>query len=207
MDGLLILGTGILAEEFFALAEHAGIPVAGFVENLDRNKADTSLCDRPIVWVDDVPRGARCVCALSTTKRILFISQLEGRVEYVNLVHPSSIILPRTTLGEGTIVSCGVIIASNSLLGKHIFLNRGVRIGHHSRIGDFVTIQPGANIAGKTEIGDSTYIGMGAVIIERLRIGRESIIAAGAVVTKDVPDHVLVAGNPAVIKKENIDAK
>lgn len=207
MDGLFILGTKVLAEEFFALAEHADIPVAGFVENEDRNKAGTSLCDRPIVWVDDVPIGARCVCALSTMTRRFFISQLEGRVEYVNLVHPSSIILPRTTLGEGTIVSCGVIIASNSLLGKHIFLNRGVRIGHHSRIGDFVTIQPGANIAGKTEIGDSTYIGMGAVIIERLRIGRESIIAAGAVVTKDVPDHVLVAGNPAVIKKENIDAK
>jgi sugar O-acyltransferase (sialic acid O-acetyltransferase NeuD family) len=207
MDGLFILGTKVLAEEFFALAEHAGIPVAGFVENEDRNKAGTSLCDRPILWVDDVPRGARCVCALSTMSRRFFISQLEGRVEYVNLVHPSSIILPRTTLGVGTIVSCGVLVASNATIGKHVFLNRGARVGHHTRIGDFVAIQPGANIAGMIEIGDATYIGMGAVIIERLKIGRESIIAAGSVVTKDVPDHVLVAGNPAVIKKENINPR
>jgi sugar O-acyltransferase (sialic acid O-acetyltransferase NeuD family) len=207
MGELYILGTKVLAEELFAVAEHAGIAVAGFVENEDKNKAGTLLCERPIIWVDEVPRGARCVCALSTMKRRFFISQLEGKVEYVNLVHPSSIILPRTTLGEGTIVSCGVIIASNAKVGRHVFLNRGVRVGHHTSIGDFVAIQPGANIAGMIEVGDATYIGMGAVIIERLRIGRESIIAAGAVVTKDVPDHVLVAGNPAIIKKENIDAK
>jgi sugar O-acyltransferase (sialic acid O-acetyltransferase NeuD family) len=207
MDGLFILGTKVLAEEFFALADHAGIPVSGFVENEDRNKAGTSLCDRPIIWVDDVPEGARCVCALSTMTRRFFISQLEGRVDYVNLIHPSSIILPRTTLGEGTIVSCGVIVASNATIGRHVFLNRGARVGHHTKIGDFAAIQPSANIAGMVEVGDATYIGMGAVIIERLRIGRESIIAAGAVVTKNVPDHVLVAGNPAVIKKENIDAK
>lgn len=207
MKDLFILGTKVLAEELFAVAEHAGIPVAGFVENQDRNKAGTSLCGRPILWVDDVPGGARCVCALSTMKRRRFIDQLEGRVEFANLVHPSSIVLPRTTLGEGAIVSCGVIVASNSTLGRHVFLNRGVRVGHHTRIGDFAVIQPGANIAGLIEVGEEAFVGMGAVVIERLRIGRGSIIAAGAVVTRDVPDRVMVAGNPAVIKKENIDPR
>ena len=207
MNGLYILGTKFLAEEFVALAEHAGIPVAGFVENEERSKAGTRLCDRPVIWVDDVPAGARCVCALSTMTRKRFISQLEGRVEFGNLVHPSSIILPRTTLGEGTAVSCGAIIASNATIGRHVFINRGVRIGHHARIGDFVVIQPGANIAGLGEVGEGTCIGMGAIIIERLKIGRGAMIAAGAVVIEDVPDHVLVAGNPAVIKKENIDVR
>jgi len=33
-------------------------------------------------------------------------------------------------------------------------------------------------------------------------IGRNAVVAAGAVVTKDVPDNVVVGGNPAkVIKK------
>ncbi|MEN6475596.1 MAG: acetyltransferase [Syntrophaceae bacterium] len=207
MNKLFILGTKVLAEEIFAVAEHAGVAVAGFVENEEREKAGTSLCGRPIMWVDDVPDGARCVCALSTMKRRRFIDQLEGKVEFTNLVHPSSIVLPRTTLGEGTIVSCGVIIASNATIGRHVFLNRGARVGHHTRIGDLVVIQPGANIAGLIEVGDETFVGMGAVLIERLRIGKGSIIAAGAVVTKDVPDHVLVAGNPAVIKKENIEPR
>ena len=80
-------------------------------------------------------------------------------------------------------------------------------MGHHTRIADFVTIQPGANIAGLVEIGEASYVGMGAIVIERRKIGKGVTIAAGSVVTRDVPDHALVAGNPAVIKKEGIEAK
>ena len=35
-----------------------------------------------------------------------------------------------------------------------------------------------------------------------IKVGNFSIIAVGYVVTKDVPSGVLVAGNPAVIKKK-----
>lgn len=34
-------------------------------------------------------------------------------------------------------------------------------------------------------------------------IGNRVIVAAGSVVVHDVPDDVMVAGNPAVIKKKN----
>jgi acetyltransferase-like isoleucine patch superfamily enzyme len=42
---------------------------------------------------------------------------------------------------------------------------------------------------------------MSAVVLERLTIGRGVTIAAGAVVRRDIPDHALVAGSRAVIKK------
>jgi acetyltransferase-like isoleucine patch superfamily enzyme len=42
---------------------------------------------------------------------------------------------------------------------------------------------------------------MGANIIQNITIGANSIIAAGSTVIKDVPDNVLVAGIPALIKK------
>lgn len=41
-----------------------------------------------------------------------------------------------------------------------------------------------------------------AIILPGVTIGRESVVAAGAVVTKSVPDHVLVAGVPAKVKKK-----
>jgi acetyltransferase EpsM len=144
---------------------------------------------------------------LSTTKRRLFINQVEGKAVFTNLVHPSSTILPGGSLGEGTVISTGVLIASQTSIGRHVFINRGARIGHHTRIENFVTIQPGANIAGVIEIGEASYIGMGAIIIERRKIGKGVTIAAGAVVTQDVPDQVLVAGNPAVIKKKGIEPR
>ena len=38
----------------------------------------------------------------------------------------------------------------------------------------------------------------------RMTIGKNAVVAAGAVVTKDVPDNVVVGGNPArIIKKIN----
>lgn len=205
MPDIFILGTGLLAEEFFSLATHAGARVIAFVENLDIRKPGTMLCGRPVIWVEDLPPQSACICAISSTKRRTYIEQVNGKAVFANLIHPTSVILSPNWLGEGTVISTGVLVASNTRIGRHVFINRGARIGHHTSIGDFATIQPGANIAGKVEIGESSYIGMGAIIIERLRIGKGVTVAAGAVVTKNVMDHMLVAGNPAVVKKAHVD--
>ena len=207
MSDIFVLGTGLLAEEFFSLVTHAGVGVAAFVENLDPNKSGTVLCGRPVIWVEDLPPQSLCICAISSTKRRTYIEQVSGRAIFTTFVHPSSLILPPNWLGDGSVISTGVLVASNTRIGSHVFVNRGVRIGHHTSIGNLVTVQPGANIAGRVEVGESSYIGMGAIIVERLRIGKGAIVAAGAVVIKDVPDHSLVAGNPAVVKKVNIDIR
>ena len=173
-DGLYILGTKVLAEEFYGLASHMGIEVLGSVENEERERAGGLLLGKPIIWVENFPPGAACVCALSTATRRRFIDQLRMKARFVTLVHPSSIILPGSTIGEGTTISAGVLVASHVSIGRHVFVNRGARIGHHTKIGDFVAIQPGANIAGLGEIGDATFVGMGSIVIERLRIGKRS---------------------------------
>lgn len=47
---------------------------------------------------------------------------------------------------------------------------------------------------------EKCWVGAGAIILPSVHyIGYNSVIGAGAVVTKDVPDNVVVAGNPAVI--------
>jgi acetyltransferase-like isoleucine patch superfamily enzyme len=51
------------------------------------------------------------------------------------------------------------------------------------------------------KIGDNVWIGWGSIILKGVTIGDNSIIAAGSVIIKDVPPNVLVAGNPATIKK------
>ena len=205
--GLYILGTGLLAQEVYAIADDMNQQVEGFVENLDRDKNGSTLCGRPVLWVDRLPDGADCVCAFSTTKRRQFVEQVQDRAVFVNLVHPSSVILPHTTLGPGAVVSTGVLIGAHTTIGRGVFVNRGARIGHHNQIGDFVTVQPGANIAGALRIGDHTYVGMGAIVFERLSIGCGVTIAGGALVTRDVPDYTLVAGAPAVIKKRDIEPR
>ena len=51
-------------------------------------------------------------------------------------------------------------------------------------------------------IGKNVWVGANATILPGITIGEMSVVAAGAVVTKDVPPGVLVAGNPAVVKKK-----
>lgn len=52
---------------------------------------------------------------------------------------------------------------------------------------------------GYTVIGDNCFIGIGAYIMPGVKIGNNCIVGSGAVVTKDVPDNMVVAGNPARI--------
>lgn len=52
---------------------------------------------------------------------------------------------------------------------------------------------------GKIKIGDNVFIGANATVLPNVTIGNNSIIGANSVVTKDVPDNVVVAGNPAKI--------
>ena len=50
---------------------------------------------------------------------------------------------------------------------------------------------------GIVRIGNNVFIGTGAVINCNVRIGDNVIVGSGAVVTKDIPDGMVVAGNPA----------
>jgi carbonic anhydrase/acetyltransferase-like protein (isoleucine patch superfamily) len=70
-------------------------------------------------------------------------------------------------------------------------------------IGDYVTVGHNAVLHG-CKISDYSLIGMGAIVLDDAKIGECSVVAAGSVVKEGfvVPPYTLVAGNPAVIKKE-----
>lgn len=55
-----------------------------------------------------------------------------------------------------------------------------------------------------TFIGKRCFIGANAIVLPGLKIGDSVIVGAGSVVTKDVPGHCIVAGNPAKIIKHKI---
>jgi sugar O-acyltransferase (sialic acid O-acetyltransferase NeuD family) len=200
-ERVVLLGTGLYAEELTDLiAALDGVELVAYCENLDRAKAGTELCGRPIVWVDDLPSlgDVAAVCAITTTERERYVEQVRAlEVRFARLVHPSAVIAPTAVLGEGAVVQPGVVIGAHTTLGAHVMVNRGALIGHHAAIGDYVTIQPGANIGGATDIGARAYIALGAMVLDRRRVGEGALVAAGALVTRDVEPHVQVMGVPA----------
>lgn len=122
---------------------------------------------------------------------------------YGTAIHPSAIISPRATIGEGSVVIPGAIVNSCASIGKHCIVNTGATVGHDVELGDYVHIAPHATITGAATIGEGTWIGAGAVIKQGIHIGKWCMIGAGAVVVKDVPDNVVAYGNPCKVVRKN----
>lgn len=105
-------------------------------------------------------------------------------------------------LGVGLNVMSFSSINAATIIGDGVLINSHASIHHDCKIGNFVELSPGSRILGNCEIGDFTTIGTNATILPKIKIGKNVVVAAGAVVTKDVPDNCMVAGIPAIIKKE-----
>jgi acetyltransferase-like isoleucine patch superfamily enzyme len=52
-----------------------------------------------------------------------------------------------------------------------------------------------------TTIRRGASIGAGAIILPGVTVGERAMVGAGAVVTRDVPDAVVVVGNPARVSR------
>lgn len=208
---LLVCGTRSFAEEVADLASDIpGWQVAGFVENWDRERAGGTLNDLAVEWVDELEgrRDVWAICALVTTRRSLFTTQVEALgIPFATLVHPTARLSSRSAAGDGTLVSAGSIVGAHTTIGRHVIVNRGVLVGHHTTIGDHVSLLPGANVAGNVAVGDAAFVGMGAMVLDGLTIGAHSVVAAGSVVKRDVPEGVLVMGAPARVVRDTPDGR
>ncbi|QZT37237.1 acetyltransferase [Halosquirtibacter xylanolyticus] len=122
---------------------------------------------------------------------------------WCNLISNSSICSNTARIGIGSVALQGAVIQSSVEVGDHVIVNTNASIDHDCMIGDFVHIAPGVTVCGDVTIGNNSWIGAGAVVIQGINIGSNVIVGAGAVVLKDIPDNVIVVGNPVRIVKEN----
>ena len=127
-------------------------------------------------------------------------------------------------LGRGSVVesySCinnavgDVIIGDHTRIGLHNTIIGPVSIGNNVNLAQGITVTAlNHNFGDATKrideqgvstkpvvIGDDVWIGANVVVLPGVTIGSHCVVAAGAVVTKDVPDHTLVAGVPAKVIK------
>jgi sugar O-acyltransferase (sialic acid O-acetyltransferase NeuD family) len=127
--------------------------------------------------------------------------QLDG-FETPNLIHPKSHISDTAIIGENNQICAFAFIGAEASIGDACIVNTKASLDHESKLGDGVHLAPGSTLCGCVEVGDFAFVGAGAIIMPNVSIGKNSIVGAGAVVTKDVPENVLVYGNPArIIRK------
>lgn len=82
-------------------------------------------------------------------------------------------------------------------IGNHVQLTRCVSIHTHGGGNSIRREHPNFDVFGKVVIEDWAYIGAYSQIMPGVTIGEGALVAAGSVVTKSVPPHTVVGGNPA----------
>lgn len=105
-------------------------------------------------------------------------------------------------IGDGCNILGGVKISNSVKIGKGCMIYYNSIITHDVEIGDFVEISPNVSILGRAKISNNVHIATGVIVFPDVTIGENSVVAAGSVVIKDVPANVIIAGTPAVIKRE-----
>lgn len=125
----------------------------------------------------------------------------------------------RVRIGANCIVGKGVYIDFDVRVGDNVKIQNGAFLYHGLTVEDGVFIGPGACFTndkrprainpdgtlkgdadwevGRTLVRYGAAVGAGSILLPGVTVGRFAMIAAGAVVSRDVPDHGLVAGTPA----------
>jgi len=116
-------------------------------------------------------------------------------------------------LGKGTYVDFDVQVGDNCKIQNGVFLYHGATVEDGVFLGPGViltndrlprAITPAGALKGNEDwqvgrilIRYGAALGAGAIVLPGVTVGRWALVGAGAVVTRDVPDHGIVVGNPA----------
>ena len=130
----------------------------------------------------------------------------DTRIWHFVHVLPNTRIGARCVLGQNVMAGPDVTIGDGCKVQNNVALYRGVTLEEDVFCGPSCVftnvLTPRAHVERKSEfapthVGRGATIGANATVVCGNRIGRYAMVAAGAVVTRDVPDHALVAGIPA----------
>ena len=153
--------------------------------------------------IDEGVKGIIVALGDNLRRRAVFDAARASGFELVSAIHPSSLLGSRVRIGAGCVLVAGVVVNVDAEIGDNVIVNTSASVDHDCRIGAHVHLSPGVRLAGRVTVGAFTHIGIGAVVLPNLSIGKHCIVGAGSVVREDVPDGMVVVGNPARIIKAN----
>jgi UDP-2-acetamido-3-amino-2,3-dideoxy-glucuronate N-acetyltransferase len=130
------------------------------------------------------------------------------RIWHFSHVLPGSTLGRKCNVGQNVVIGPDVEIGDGCKIQNNVSVYKGVTLEDGVFCGPSMVftniINPRAEIprmdqVKSTLVRKGATIGANATVVCGIEIGRFSFVGAGAVVTKDVPHHALVVGNPAKI--------
>jgi UDP-2-acetamido-3-amino-2,3-dideoxy-glucuronate N-acetyltransferase len=124
-------------------------------------------------------------------------------------------VLEGARIGRDANVCSHVFIEEDVVVGDRVTIKSGVQLWNGVRLADDVFVGPNATFTNdlfprsksrperflETVVERGASIGANATILAGVTIGTGAMVGAGAVVTRSVPAHAVVTGNPAEIRR------
>ena len=184
--------------------------IVGFLDNINFQQQNTTFCGSQILGGEE---QLDQLLEQGINKIIFGFGDCDARLklaefvkskgfQLVTAIHPASTISPDVIIGLGTVVVAGAVINSGCLIGENVIINTLAGVDHDCVVRDGAHICPGVHLGGQVTVGRGAWVGIGACIIDHITIGSRSLIGAGAVVVGNIPENVVVYGNPAKVIKE-----
>lgn len=180
-------------------------------KGLASNGDGTTLPERKAVDLSTPAKPTILSAQKAQTKQIHPSAETHGaNIGSGSRVWQFCIIFPEAQIGCNCNICAHVLIESDVVIGSRVTVKSGVQLWDGTRIEDDVFIGPNATFTNDriprsrkrrkllvTRVQRYATIGANATILPGLIIGKAAMVSAGAVVTRDVPDHALMIGNPA----------
>ena len=201
---ILIVGAGGFGREVLQWARDAwpylSDRLAGFLSADDRILEGFN-CDLEIITSPEAYRpqaGDKVLLAIGVpyARRKVAESLLAQGAEFLTLVHPTAIVSPTATIGEGAIICPYAIVSDSASTGHCALVNYHASLGHDASTGDYAVLSPYATLGGNAHIGDDVFLGMHASVGPGRRVGSRSKVSANSCALTDVRDDSLVFGSP-----------
>lgn len=123
------------------------------------------------------------------------------------------VILDGAEIGSDCNICAHTLIEGDVVVGNRVTIKSGVQLWDGARLADDVFIGPNVTFSNDLYPRSKEYpesfsgikikrgasIGANATLLPGITVGEYAMVGAGAVVTKDVPAHAVVVGNPAKI--------
>ena len=206
----VIIGAGTYGEVYLASLQESGVDIVGFLDDSPALQG-TDVKGVPVLGTIssletlNTTHGVEAVyCPIGNNKLRVKFLQYAKELGYKtpNYIHPSVIISPNVTIGEGVYILLGSSVMPYTTIKDYVMISMNVGLAHHSVLEEGVFLSTGCNFGASIHAKKYAYCGISSTIMTGIKeLGEDCLIGAGAVVIRDVPDGAVVAGVPAKVIK------
>jgi sugar O-acyltransferase (sialic acid O-acetyltransferase NeuD family) len=174
--------------------------IAGFLA-ADRSQLNNQDCHLDIIADPDryePAAGDGLLLAIGipeVRRRVAEVLKSRG-AEFLTLIHPTAIVAPTASIGDGSIICPYAIVSDAARVGSCVLLNYHSSLGHDASAGDYAVLSPYAALGGNAHIEADVFMGLHASVGPGKRIGARSKVSANSCALVDAPADSIVYGVP-----------